>query len=61
MNAKIVSVDLAEAHVLVNYSDGSAALFDGDFLYAHRNDKVRGMFAGLHEAHASVHHVSHLD
>jgi hypothetical protein len=22
--------------------------------------KVRGMFAGLHEAHASVHHVSRL-
>ena len=38
MNAKIVSVDLAEAHLLVNYSDGSAALFDGEFLYAHRND-----------------------
>ena len=23
--------------------------------------KVRGMFAGLHEAHALAHHVSHLD
>jgi hypothetical protein len=39
MEAIVKSVDSVGGKVLVSFADGSAVLFDGDFLYSHRNDE----------------------
>jgi hypothetical protein len=38
MNASAIAVDLVRGDVLVNFSDGTAAIFNAEFLYVHRSD-----------------------
>lgn len=38
MKPNVVSVDLLECGVIVNFSDGLAAFFPAEFLYDHRVD-----------------------
>ena len=38
MDARVTHTDLAGACVLITFSDGTAALFDAAFLYAHSED-----------------------
>ncbi len=37
MRGIIKDVDLSEGMVLITFADGTAALFDAEFLYAHRD------------------------
>jgi hypothetical protein len=39
MKPTISNVDIVDNAVLVTFSDGTAALFDADFLYAHREEQ----------------------
>ncbi len=40
MKPNVVSVDLVECGVIVNFGDGLAAFFPTEFLYDHRVDNV---------------------
>ena len=39
MNATIKNVDLVSGKVLVTFGDGTATMFDAEFLYNRRHDK----------------------
>jgi hypothetical protein len=39
MKAIIRNIDLVRDKVLVTFGDGTATMFDAQFLYAHRNDE----------------------
>ena len=39
MRAIIKSVDRVDEKVLISFRDGTAIIFDAQFLYTHRNDK----------------------
>ena len=38
VKAKVISVDIVRGGMIVNFGDRTAALFDAQFLYAHRSE-----------------------
>jgi hypothetical protein len=38
VKATVISVDIVRGGMIINFGDGTAALFDAQFLYAHRNE-----------------------
>ena len=52
MNVKVIDADVISHGVLIYFEDGTAALFDADFLHAHRDSCGNGIVAEIGDLEA---------